>query len=64
MGERPERFDVRLTPEEKMAFRQCAKIDGVSFSTWARIAMRNAAKGTLEEMELPVKFLKQTRLTQ
>jgi hypothetical protein len=34
---------LRLTPDEKNAFQEAARIAGVSFSTWARQAMRRAA---------------------
>lgn len=34
---------LRMTPDEKRAFQEAAKIVGVSFSTWARQALRRAA---------------------
>ena len=34
---------LRLTPAEKIAFQEAAKIAGVSFSTWARQTLRRAA---------------------
>lgn len=34
---------LRMTPDEKRAFHEAAKIAGVSFSTWARQALRRAA---------------------
>jgi uncharacterized protein (DUF1778 family) len=34
---------LRLTPDEKAAFQEAAKIAGVSFSTWARQTLRRAA---------------------
>jgi uncharacterized protein (DUF1778 family) len=34
---------LRLTPDEKTAFQEAAKIAGVSFSTWARQTLRRAA---------------------
>jgi uncharacterized protein (DUF1778 family) len=34
---------LRLTPDEKAAFQEAAKLAGVSFSTWARQTLRRAA---------------------
>lgn len=34
---------LRLTPGEKDAFQEAARIAGVSFSTWARLTLRRAA---------------------
>lgn len=34
---------LRMTPDEKRAFHEAASLAGVSFSTWARLALRRAA---------------------
>ena len=55
-----EYLELRLTDPEKRAFKQCADLAGIPFSTWVRERVRRAAVRELEEAGLSIPFLKLT----
>lgn len=52
-----ESFLIRLKPEEKEAFKQSAKLSGLTLSSWVRERLRRAAVKELEEAAVPIAFL-------
>jgi uncharacterized protein (DUF1778 family) len=55
---RLQRLEIRLDPDEKQAFQQCADMAGVSLSNWVRERLRRMARQELEDSNRPVPFLK------
>jgi hypothetical protein len=55
---RTESVEIRVTPEEKAAFMEAAKIAGASFSTWARLNLRRATIREFEDVGRRVDFAK------
>jgi len=51
-------LDVRLEPDEKVAFKAAAELAGVPFSVWVRERLRRSAIRELEEAGRPIAFLK------
>jgi hypothetical protein len=47
---------MRVTPQEKEAFEEAARIAGASFSTWARVQLRRAAIREFEDAGRRVDF--------
>lgn len=52
-----ESMEVRLTADEKLAFREAAEIAGIPLSAWVRERLRRAAIRELEEASRPIAFL-------
>lgn len=57
---REDRFELRLTEEEKVAFGEAAELAGVPVSAWVRERLRRAAREELEGFGRPVPFLGET----
>ena len=51
-------IQIRVTPNEKQAFQDAARIVGVSLSAWIRSHLRRAATRDLEEVGQQAAFLK------
>ena len=49
-------LQVRVSPEEKQAFDEAAKMAGVSFSAWARMNLRRAALREFQDIGRRVDF--------
>jgi uncharacterized protein (DUF1778 family) len=49
-------LQVRVTPTEKQAFDQAAKLVGISFSAWARMNLRRAALREFQDAGQRVDF--------
>jgi hypothetical protein len=58
-----ETVEIRVRPEEKTAFKEAARIAGVSFSTWARLNLRRAAMREFEDAGRRVDFDPKRELT-
>ena len=54
---RTESLEIRLTENEKRAFREAALISGISVSTWVRERLRRAVIRELEEAGRPAAYL-------
>lgn len=50
-------IEIRVQPDEKAAFRDAAKISGISLSSWMRERLRRAAIRDLGEAGLQIAFL-------
>jgi predicted HicB family RNase H-like nuclease len=50
---------VRLDANEKQAFKDAAKLAGVSLSAWARERLRQIATRELKSAAQPIAFMKQ-----
>lgn len=48
---------IRVQTEEKQAFKDAAKLAGISLSAWARERLRGAARRELEDAGIPIAFL-------
>ncbi len=48
---------LRMTPDEKRAFQEAARLAGISLSAWVRERLRLAAIRELESAGLPVPFV-------
>lgn len=53
-----EYIELRVTEDEKRAFKDAADRSGIPMATWARERLRRVAIRELENAELPVAFLK------
>jgi uncharacterized protein (DUF1778 family) len=51
-------IQIRVSPNEKVAFNEAAKIAGISLSSWIRACLRKAAIRDLEEVGRQAAFLK------
>lgn len=51
-----EQINIRLSVEEKKAFKDSSKISGVPLSTWIRERLRQAAIRDLESVGHPIAF--------
>jgi len=56
---RTEPIQIRVSPTEKLAFHEAAKISGLSLSSWVRACLRKAAIRELEEVGKQAAFLKE-----
>jgi uncharacterized protein (DUF1778 family) len=54
-------IQIRVSPNEKAAFNEAAKVAGVSLSSWIRSCLRKAAIRDLEEIGKQAAFLKDER---
>jgi uncharacterized protein (DUF1778 family) len=52
-----EAIEIRVQPEEKTAFRDAAKVSGISLSSWMRERLRRAAIRDLGEAGQQIAFL-------
>lgn len=52
-----EYIELRVSDDEKQAFRDAADRAGIPLATWARERLRKVAIRELESAELPVPFL-------
>ncbi len=50
-------LDIRVTADEKVAFRDAADLSGIPVSTWVRERLRWAATRELENAAKPIAFL-------
>jgi uncharacterized protein (DUF1778 family) len=50
-------IQIRLTPSEKQAFENAAKLSGLALSAWVRSRLRKAATRELEDASRPIPFL-------
>jgi len=48
---------VRVEPDEKEAFKDAARLAGISLSSWMRERLRRVAVNELQEASHPVAFL-------
>jgi uncharacterized protein (DUF1778 family) len=55
---RDDRFELRLEPSEKQAFKDAADLAGLSLAAWMRERLRRAARLELEESGRKIAFLK------
>jgi hypothetical protein len=53
-----EYIELRVSPDEKQAFRDASERAGIPLATWARERLRRIAARELENAELPVAFLR------
>jgi hypothetical protein len=53
-----EAIEIRVQPEEKLAFREAAEMSGISLSSWIRERLRKVAIRELEEASRPIAFLR------
>ena len=53
-----EYLEVRLSTQEKRAFRHSAELAGIPMATWVRERLRKVAISELGKAELPVRFLR------
>lgn len=51
---------IKLSEDEKKAFKKAAELSGVGFSAWARQKLRLAAIKELQEVGIKVDFLSDT----
>ena len=58
---RTERLEIRVEEGEKEAFCVCAKLAGISTSSWVRERLRQAARRELIESGRQVPFVKLTK---
>jgi len=49
---------VRVEPDEKEAFKDAAKLAGISLSSWMRERLKRVAISELQEAARPIAFLK------
>ncbi len=54
---RDDRFELRLEPAEKRAFKDAADLAGVPLASWVRERLRRAAIRELEEANRQIAFL-------
>jgi len=52
---------IKLSEDEKTAFYKAAELSGMAFSAWARLRLRQAAKGELIEAGEKVDFLQEPK---
>lgn len=53
-----ELMQLRLQPDEKLAFQEAADLAGIPLSAWVRERLRWAATRELEQASRPIPFLK------
>lgn len=53
-----EYIELRVSTDEKQAFRDASDRAGIPLATWARERLRRVAIRELENAEIPVAFLK------
>jgi uncharacterized protein (DUF1778 family) len=49
-------IEIRVSDDEKAAFRQAAELSGLSLSAWIRERLRKAVVGELEHAGMPIPF--------
>ncbi len=52
-----EHLDIRISAEEKQAFKDAADVSGLALSAWIRERLRQVARKELEQTNRPVAFL-------
>jgi len=52
---------IKLSADEKTAFYKAAELSGMGFSAWARLRLRLAAKGELQDAGEKVDFLQEPK---
>jgi antitoxin component of RelBE/YafQ-DinJ toxin-antitoxin module len=52
-----EYIELRVSEDEKQAFRDAAERAGLPMATWIRVRLRKVAARELENADLPVAFL-------
>ncbi|MDD5243714.1 MAG: hypothetical protein PHU49_06820 [Syntrophorhabdaceae bacterium] len=57
-------IQIRVSPNEKIAFNEAAKVVGISLSSWIRACLRRAAIRELEEVGKQAAFLKEGDLNE
>jgi len=50
--------EVRMTVQEKQAFKEAAELAGIPMSAWIRERLRRAAIRELEDASRPIPFLR------
>lgn len=55
---RTQTMEIRVSPEEKLAFRDAAQVAGIPMSAWIRERLRRAATRELEDAGREIAFLK------
>ncbi len=55
-------IQIRLNPEEKLAFEEASNLAGIGLSGWVRERLRTAAIRELEGVGRPVPFVKRVPL--
>lgn len=55
---RTERIELRVQPDEKVAFEEAAELAGLPLSGWVRERLRRAAVKELEDASRPVPFIR------
>jgi hypothetical protein len=53
-----ERFELRVSQDEKRGFEEAAGIAGLALSAWARERLRRASIRALEEASRPIPFIR------
>ena len=53
-----ELIQIRLEPEEKLAFQEAADLAGIALSAWIRERLRKEARRELEDAGRQIPFLK------
>ena len=53
-----EYIELRLSSDEKKAFRDAADLSGMALAAWVRDRLRKASARELEKAEKPVAFVK------
>lgn len=56
---RKETLLIRLTPNEKLAFKRCAELSGLSLSSWVRERLRQSAMRQLEAAAENIPFIEE-----
>lgn len=54
-------LDIRLSEDEKEAFKKAAELEGLALSVWIRQRLRKAARKELEDAGVAVPFLLKAR---
>jgi hypothetical protein len=57
-----ERFELRVTEDEKRGFEEAAGLSGLPLSAWARERLRRAAIRELEEASRPIPFITRRKI--
>ena len=58
-----ESMEIRLKPDEKLAFQGAAELAGIALSAWARERLRSAAIRELEGVGRKVPFIGQLHMS-
>lgn len=55
---------IKLSKEEKSAFKKASELSGMGFSAWARLRLRQAASNELKEAGEKIDFLPEPKTDQ